>query len=140
MLTLLHHLLSGVSSEISRLGGHQALFSLPSTPRKEVQRTQVKFALSGVETFQEVSVERSVVQHNRKRNSLDVSSTDNNVVNTFDHVPTTSNPANPSSFASKTHEILNHFCPNLQGRNLPLISSDVAIHLLKIQSSRLSYF
>ena len=51
-------------------------------------------------------------------------------------VPETSSKPTLSTFTFKTHEILNHFGHSFGQENSPLISSDVAIQLLKIQSSK----
>ena len=52
-------------------------------------------------------------------------------------VPETSSKPTLSTFTFKTHEILNHFGQPFGQENSPLISSDVAIQLLKIQSSKI---
>ena len=53
-----------------------------------------------------------------------------------DSVPEASSQSTFSTFSLKTHEILNHFGHSLGQDYSPLISSDVAIQLLKIQSSK----
>ena len=52
-------------------------------------------------------------------------------------VPETSSNSTFSTFTLKTHEILNRFDQSYGQENSPLISSDVAVQLLKIQSSKL---
>ena len=51
-------------------------------------------------------------------------------------VPEISSQSALSTFTLKTNEILNHIGRTFGGENSPLISSDVAIQLLKIQSSK----
>lgn len=57
-------------------------------------------------------------------------------INQQNAVPEISSQSTLSTFTYKTHEILNHFGRTFGGENSPLISSDVAIQLLKIQSSK----
>ena len=120
------------------IGDHQALSSLPSTPRKDLQQSQIQVSTPGAHTLVEMPMQSSA--RTMKQNVEVVSSTSGddskiNQIKTIHQVPSTSSLIVPSAFTLKTHEILNHFVQSFGRENLPLISSDVAIQLLKIQSS-----
>ena len=124
-------------------GDNQALLSLPSTPRRDTQESQIGIATTDVQTLAEMPMQSSVVP--MKQNIHAVSSTGGNDstinrIKTIQQVPLTSSSIVQSAFTLKTHEILNHFVQGFGGEHLPLISSDVAIQLLKIQSSMLLFF
>ena len=140
----IYNLFVGVISGTSN-GGRQALLSLPSTPKKEVQGLQAKLDLpDGLRPTGSLDI-----QH-LKQNVHDIPQTEEtsdskmsqngNVKQASNHVP--SSPSNSTqnsstSFIVKTHEILTHCGHGSTGSTTrtPLISSDVAIQLLKIQSS-----
>lgn len=98
----------------------------------------MEIAVPGAHTFEEMLVD-PMSHHHTKQNSqgeyLSIEA-DSRQINTIkNNVPSpSSSSANYSSFAQKTREILIHFGQELGSENFPLISSNVAIQLLKIQS------
>ena len=130
--------ITDVSSEISSGGHHQLRYSLPSTPKKEIQQAQI--GIPRTNTLEEMLIEPTSHQDMKQTIQGELTSleADSIKINTIkNNVPSTSSSisTNYSSFAVKTHEILIHFGQELGNENLPLISSDVAVQLLKIQSS-----
>ena len=121
------------------------MLSLPSTPRKETQGLQVKLDLpDGLRPTESLDI-----QH-LKQDIHDIPLTEatsdskmsqnGNVKQTSNQVPSSasnSTHSSSTSFIVKTHEILTHCGHGAEGSTTtePLISSDVAIQLLKIQSS-----
>ena len=135
------HLISGENSATSS-GDHQALLSLPSTPRRDILRSQVEIAIPDSQKLEmsvkcsgnhHQSTERSVQQVHLSKEDV-CRKADANQQNV---VPETSSSSTFSTFTLKTHEILNRFDQSYGQENSPLISSDVAVQLLKIQSSKL---
>ena len=132
--------ITDVSSEISSGGHHQLRYSLPSTPKKEIQQAQIQIGIPRTNTLEEMLIEPTSHQDMKQTIQGELTSleADSMKINTIkNNVPSTSSSisTNYSSFAVKTHEILIHFGQELGNENLPLISSDVAVQLLKIQSS-----
>ena len=130
--------ITDVSSEISSGGHHQLRYSLPSTPKKEIQQAQI--GIPRTNTLEEMLIEPTSHQDMKQTIQGELTSLEDDSIkiNTIkNNVPSTSSSisTNYSSFAVKTHEILIHFGQELGNENLPLISSDVAVQLLKIQSS-----
>ena len=115
----------------------QALSSLPSTLEKGHVKRQIE-DLSDVKTSEEKCMELHVPSTNRQVPVSPVlvghDSTEHLAV-TVQTNSSTSTPILASTFKSRTLEQLPEFIQNIGEENLPLISNDVAIQLLKIQSS-----
>ena len=141
---IINNLFAGVSSGTSN-GVRQALLSLPSSPRKEVQGLQVKLDLpAGLRPTGSLDIQHLKQNihdiHQTEETSVSNMSQNGNVKQTSNQVPSSasnSTHSSSTSFIVKTHEILTHCGHGSTGSTTrtPLISSDVAIQLLKIQSS-----
>ena len=140
---IINNLFAGVSSGTSN-GVRQALLSLPSSPRKEIQGLQVKSDLpDGLRPTGSLDIQHLKQNihdiHQTEETSVSKMSQNGNVKQTRNQVPSSASSSTHSSstsFIVKTHEILTHCGHGSQGSTTtPLISSDVAIQLLKIQSS-----
>ena len=140
---IINNLFAGVSSGTSN-GVRQALSSLPSSPRKEIQGLQVKLDLpDGLRPTGSLDIQHLKQNihdiHETEETSVSNMSQNGNVKQTSNQVPSSasnSTHSSSTSFIVKTHEILTHCGHGSTGStNTPLISSDVAIQLLKIQSS-----